>query len=434
MKERQQYMRTSAYIDVLLRNSTFFKAHAAKRFPRFDQSDLEIGRELGRGEFSLVSEITHVKPPPSMSDDAERQPHDLDGLSGLVVSFSNSNVDSKGNTNDPQENGKTASEKKGIDEDCLEEVEFMSRECLRHGISRYAIKRIKPNLSDDKKMDSMIDLALESKFLSILSHPNIIHMRGIGLLPCHSSFFIILDRLYETLSEKILSWKEIADSSSGFLAKMKKSKKNERKQLWADRILAAYDISRAIRYLHEHEIVYRDLKPENIGFDVRGDAKVFDFGLSKELHERDSTGDGLYNMSGLTGSRRYMAPEVVLCLPYNEKVDTYSFGILLWEMCALEVPFSGYDAEKHSRRVVRQHERPKIGSSWPVTIQDLIKESWSVKIDTRPSFHRICSMLGHEATQYVKDKDVLNRSSHMMDSSVSSRRESVIRSMAASNS
>ena len=56
------------------------------------------------------------------------------------------------------------------------------------------------------------------------------------------------------------------------------------------------------------------MKPENIGFDVRGDAKLFDFGLSKELHDRDKTKDGLYLMSGLTGSRRYMAPEVVLCL------------------------------------------------------------------------------------------------------------------------
>lgn len=174
--------------------------------------------------------------------------------------------------------------------------------------------------------------------------------------------------------------------------------------------------------------MYRDLKPENIGFDVRGDAKIFDFGLAKELLESDKTEGGLYKMSGLTGSRRYMAPEVVLCKPYNEKADVFSFGILLWEICALEVPFQGYDAEKHSRKVVRENERPKLSRSFPITVQDVIKDSWSVNIDTRPEFDRICTLLGHEVAYHADSEvDILDRSSNMLDSSVSSRRESMYR-------
>lgn len=57
-----------------------------------------------------------------------------------------------------------------------------------------------------------------------------------------------------------------------------------------------------------NSIIYRDLKPDNIGFDVRGDVKLFDFGLSRELPER-KLDDGTYHMTGDTGSPRYMAPE-----------------------------------------------------------------------------------------------------------------------------
>lgn len=65
--------------------------------------------------------------------------------------------------------------------------------------------------------------------------------------------------------------------------------------------------------MHSHvrspqSVVYRDLKPDNIGFDVRGDVKIFDFGLSRQIPSGKSK-DGLYKMTGDTGSPRYMAPE-----------------------------------------------------------------------------------------------------------------------------
>ncbi|CAE7533552.1 HT1 [Symbiodinium microadriaticum] len=48
-----------------------------------------------------------------------------------------------------------------------------------------------------------------------------------------------------------------------------------------------------------------------------------------------------YSMTGNTGSLRYMAPEVALRKPYNEKADVYSFAILLWQMGRDKVPFKG---------------------------------------------------------------------------------------------
>ena len=53
-----------------------------------------------------------------------------------------------------------------------------------------------------------------------------------------------------------------------------------------------------------------------MGFDIRDDIKLFDFGLAKEVHSEDKDENGLYKLTGMTGSPRYMAPEVGLEKPY----------------------------------------------------------------------------------------------------------------------
>ncbi|CAM0148629.1 unnamed protein product [Urochloa decumbens] len=104
---------------------------------------------------------------------------------------------------------------------------------------------------------------------------------------------------------------------------------------WRERYRIALGTARGLAYLH-HEclewVVHCDVKPENILLTRDFDPKIADFGLAK-LSKRGTGagGDGmeLSHMSGTTG---YMAPEWALNVPVNAKVDVYSFGIVLLEM------------------------------------------------------------------------------------------------------
>ena len=178
-----------------------------------------------------------------------------------------------------------------------------------------------------------------------------------------------------------------------------------------ERLSASRDISHALDYIHNKQIVYRDLKPDNLGFDATGTLKLFDFGLAKRMDPMDKDDySGLYLLTGNTGSLRYMAPEVAKGEAYDQRVDAYSFGILFWQICSLQTPFAGMTTRSHAERVMRQGQRPRPDPSWPLSWVDLMSRCWDVKIESRPDFEEITSFLDQQIEEMNdNDGEVPNR-------------------------
>jgi serine/threonine protein kinase len=163
-------------------------------------------------------------------------------------------------------------------------------------------------------------------------------------------------------------------------------------------------------HLDFQSIIYRDIKPENIGFDIRDDVKIFDFGLAAELQPALRVpGRNTYNLTRETGSPRYMAPEVALGQPYNQKADVYSFGLLLWEICELKVAYDGHGFDSLTACVFEGNERPPITpKKWNQTLTDLMKNTWSRRIERRLECEDIMTILKAEVgTMYDDDENIL---------------------------
>ncbi len=99
-------------------------------------------------------------------------------------------------------------------------------------------------------------------------------------------------------------------------------------------------MAQAITYLHQKEpskIIHLDLKPHNVLLHDNN-VKICDFGISKTA----KSANGTMTMAS-SGTIEYMAPEVLLLNPYDEKVDVYSFGIMMYELFFRRKPYMDLD-------------------------------------------------------------------------------------------
>jgi serine/threonine protein kinase len=287
------------------------------------------------------------------------------------------------------------------------------------------------------------ELAVEAHMLASFDHPNILKIRGWAANGVasftsgrHDGFFLLLDRLDETLDQRIVTWQRLeavqeaqaAQNSSNMVTDLWRrfshhgnhhdnhgdnrnhhsvmqkeqelSLKQQRQHVYLEKLGVCSDISSALAYLHERGVIFRDLKPNNIGF-LNGRVQLFDFGLSRELPGQDLHEP--FEMSGKVGTLRYMAVEVACHARYNVSADVYSWAMVSYEVLTLQKPFSGWTRDMHANLVCGQGVRPETtaaclqqddtGSGGTTSMRGLLEAAWNQSPDRRPNMLNVCHQM-----------------------------------------
>ena len=210
------------------------------------------------------------------------------------------------------------------------------------------------------------------RHLRRLNHPNIVQFKGVSTqAPC---FCIIMEYCpYGSLYDHLKDGKEIAP---------------KRLVDWTKQIATA------MSYLHQHKIIHRDLKSPNILIGSSESIKISDFGTSREWNNASTC-------MSFAGTVAWMAPEVIRHEPCSEKVDVWSFGVVLWELLTCEMPYSDVDSSAIIWGVGSNSLHLPIPQTCPDGFKLLVKQCLSAKPRNRPSFRHILMHLDIASIEVV---------------------------------
>jgi serine/threonine protein kinase/Flp pilus assembly protein TadD len=178
----------------------------------------------------------------------------------------------------------------------------------------------------------------EARSISKLSHPHIATVYDYGETDDGRPFLVMELVRGETLSELI---------ARGALTLSRA-------------IEIVLQVAEALAEAHRHGIIHRDIKPSNIAVNERGEVKVLDFGLAKEVM-RVNAGDAkgsefipTQTREGvIVGTPQYLSPEQALGIQVDERSDLFTLGLVLYECIAGYPAFPGIGLVDICAKIVR---------------------------------------------------------------------------------
>ena len=159
----------------------------------------------------------------------------------------------------------------------------------------------------------------ECQVLSRINHPNIVQYLGTYRDPETNAPVLLMERMDESLTHFL-------ESSPGDI-------------LYHIQVNLSQDIAQALAFLHANGIIHRDLSSNNVLLIASSRAKVTDFGMSKFT---DLNATRLATLTQCPGTPVFMSPEALDEPPvYTEKLDNFSFGVLLAQIITRQFPSPG---------------------------------------------------------------------------------------------
>jgi serine/threonine protein kinase/Tfp pilus assembly protein PilF len=198
---------------------------------------------------------------------------------------------------------------------------------------KVAIKVLQPDSLAEENLKKR--LFREAQAAAKLDHPNICAVYDVNEADSHT--FIVMQYIEgETLAEEM-----------------------ERKPLELSTALTIVEqAAEGLAEAHAHGIVHRDLKPQNMMITPRGQLKILDFGLAKQMRSTDTvdyeapTATLLSSPGHVIGTMPYMSPEQLQGEPLDASSDIFSLGVTLYEMLAGKHPFKDKSAAVTMSRIL----------------------------------------------------------------------------------
>ncbi|XP_008811866.1 uncharacterized protein LOC120109084 [Phoenix dactylifera] len=242
--------------------------------------------------------------------------------------------------------------------------------------SDVAIKRLKRSCFAGGELGEermVTDFCKEACLLGQLHHPNVVAFYGVVTDGPVTNLATVTEYMVNGSLKQVLK---------------RKDRTVDRRK----RLIIAMDAAFGMEYIHEKNIVHFDLKSHNLLVNMRDPqrpvCKIGDLGLSKVKRQKLVSG-------GVRGSIPWMAPELLTCEDsmVTEKVDVYSFGIVMWELLTGEEPYENMHFEDIIAGIIKGDLRPEIPTWCDPLWRSLMERCWSTDPASRPSFSEIAKEL-----------------------------------------